>query len=117
MFEKIRKWIVKMFMREQDGYTFTGFSEKQPIKFYYCESDDTYYMGIRYGTMYYARPTLSGWSIEMSRYLDWESLKMSEPKEIDFQIWIHGILNNIHRQYKSLDKTTINNVSVFDNRH
>jgi hypothetical protein len=61
-------------------------------------------MGTRSDTMYYARPTLSGRSLEMSRYLDWDSLKISEPKEIDFQIWIHGVLDNIHTQYISKSK-------------
>ena len=101
MLNKIRIWLVKKLLKDTDGYTFTGFSEKQPIKFYYCDSNNTYYMGIRSGTMYYARPTLSGWSLEMSKYIDWDNLKISEPTEVDFTKWIHGILDNIHKQYIS----------------
>ena len=119
MLNKLRKWLIKKLTKDTDGYTFTGFSEGQPIKFYYCESNNTYYMGIRSDTMYYARPTLSGWSLEMSRYLDWDALKMSEPKVINFQTWIHGILANVHAQYMNnkSNLTNINNINTFDNRH
>jgi hypothetical protein len=32
--EKTRRHIIKLLIRSRDGYTFTGFSEGEPIKFY-----------------------------------------------------------------------------------
>ena len=106
MINKIRLWIIKNLLKDTDGYTFTGFGQDGvPLKFYYSKDNDTYYLGLRSGTMYYARPTLTGWSLEMSRYLPWgktiEDLTyMSEPKEIDFKRWIFGVLENINNQYR-----------------
>ena len=55
----------------EDGYTYTGFSEGEPIKFYYQDSTDTYLLGKRSDTMYYFKPTLTSWSSVSSRYLPW----------------------------------------------
>lgn len=104
MLNKLRLWIIKKLLKDADGYTFTGFSEEQPIKFYYCEDNGIYYLGKRSDNFYYARPTLGGWSLEMSRYLPWgktvDGYKYkTEPKEIEFKRWIYGILGNVHEQY------------------
>lgn len=72
--------------------------EEDVLKFYYCESQDEYYVGRRIGTMYYA--TVSPETFEMtfcmSRYLPWgkhivapdtlwkENTYPSEPQEISF---------------------------------
>jgi hypothetical protein len=114
MFNKIRKFLVKKLIHSEDGYTFTGFSGTEPIKFYYQEDTGKYLIGNRCETMYYFEPTLSGWSSYSSRYLPWgqtverwnpatkkiESFTYNEePHEIKFSTWRYGILEMIHKQY------------------
>jgi hypothetical protein len=104
--EKIRKSIVKALIRERDGYTFTGFSEGEPLKFYKQRKTGRYFVGMRGGTFYYAEPSLSGWCLHMSRHLDWSDERFGgEPVEVDFQDWMHGILDNIHDQYVLIAKS------------
>ena len=99
--EKIRSWLVKKLIRETDGYTFTGFSEGDPIKFYYQEGTGQYFIGKRLGNFYYGQMTLCGLSMRMSRWLDWSNEKLGgRPVEVDFQTWMYGMLDNIHDQYK-----------------
>ena len=114
MFEKIRKNLVNKLIRPEDGYTFTGFSGPEPIKFYYQEDTGKYLIGSRCETMYYFEPTLSGWSSYSSRYLPWgQTVEVwnpgtrkvepytykEEPHEIDFDHWRYGILEMIHEEY------------------
>lgn len=106
MKEKFRRWIIKKLLKDTDGYTYTGFSENQPIKFYYDENIQEYVIGYRSGNMYYTKPTLSGWQGYMSRYLPWnETINnfnyKSEPKEVSFQEWLFGIMNTVNKLYKS----------------
>ena len=108
---KLRLWAIKKLLKENDGYTYTGLTEGQPIKFYYSEDMDVYYLGKRSGNFYYGRPTLTGWSFEMSRYLPWGKRVdgyqyPDEPKEIDFKKWIYGVLDTIYKQHKeyNIDK-------------
>lgn len=106
LFNKIRLKLVKKLIRPDDGYTYTGFSEGDPIKFYYQEDTNKYLLGIRSGTMYYFVPTLSSWSSYASRYLPWGEKYYGhqykqEPQECDFQKWIFGIQENIWEEYKS----------------
>ena len=45
--------------------------EEDALKFYYCESEDDYYIGKRVGNFYYARYGETGFEWFMSRYLPW----------------------------------------------
>ena len=78
--------------------------EEDALKFYYCESEDDYYIGKRVGNFYYARYGETGFEWFMSRYLPWgehviapntlwkEHIYPSEPKEIPFFEWLQGFL-------------------------
>lgn len=78
--------------------------EENVLKFYYCESEDDYYIGKYMGNMYYAKYGEAGFVWFMSRYLPWgehvvaphtlwkEYTYPSEPKEIPFDKWIQGFL-------------------------
>lgn len=115
-FSNLRHRIVKKLIRPEDGYTYTGFSEGEPIKFYHQDGTDKYLVGNRSDNWYYFEPTLCGWRSYASKYLPWgqtvdecvfnpETKEMdphtygAEPKEIGFQKWMFGILDNINKQY------------------
>lgn len=78
--------------------------EEDTLKFYYCESEDDYYIGKRVGNFYYARYAETGFEWFMSRYLPWgkhvvkpntlwkEYTYPSEPKEIPFFEWLQGFV-------------------------
>lgn len=78
--------------------------EEDILKFYYCESEDEYYIGKRIDTMYYAKYSKTGFVWCMSRYLPWgehvvepntlwkEHTYPSEPKEIPFFEWLQGFI-------------------------
>lgn len=78
--------------------------EEDILKFYYCESEDDYYIGKRVGNFYYARYAETGFEWFMSRYLPWgehvvkpntlwkEYTYSSEPKEIPFFEWLQGFV-------------------------
>lgn len=78
--------------------------EEDILKFYYCESEDDYYIGKRVGNFYYARYGKTGFTWFMSRYLPWgehviapntlwkEHTYSSEPKEIPFFEWLQGFI-------------------------
>lgn len=78
--------------------------EEDVLKFYYCESEDDYYIGKRVENFYYARYGETGFEWFMSRYLPWgehvvkpntlwkEYTYPSEPKEIPFFEWLQGFL-------------------------
>lgn len=87
----------------------TRVKEEDVLKFYYCESRDTYYVGKRLDTMYYAEVMVytNGevcLNYKMSRFLTWgehvidessawkEHTYPSEPKEISFSEWLKGFL-------------------------
>ena len=68
-------------------------NEEDILKFYYCESEDDYYLGQRVQNMYYAKYEPGGFTWFMSRYLPWgEEGYPSEPKEIPFMEWIDGFI-------------------------
>ena len=68
-------------------------NEEDILKFYYCESEDDYYLGQRVQNMYYAKYGPRGFTWFMSRYLPWgEEGYPSEPKEIPFMEWIEGFI-------------------------
>lgn len=78
--------------------------EEDALKFYYCESEDDYYLGQRVENKYYARYGKTGFTWFMSRYLPWgehviapntlwkEHTYPSEPKEIPFFEWLQGFI-------------------------
>lgn len=79
-------------------------NEEDILKFYYCESEDDYYIGKRVGNFYYARYGETGFEWFISRYLPWgehviapntlwkEHIYPSEPKEIPFFEWLQGFI-------------------------
>ena len=78
--------------------------EENILKFYYCDSEDSYLVGLRVGNFYYAHYLDGGWVFDMSRYLPWgEHVKQestawkehtypSEPREINFSEWLKGFV-------------------------
>ena len=80
--------------------------EEDVYKFYYCKSEDDYYIGRRVDNFYYAKydPEFKTFVWCMSRYLPWgehvidentlwkEHTYSSEPIEIDFYDWIRGFI-------------------------
>ena len=84
------------------------FDDENQLKFYYCESEDSYLIGLRVDNFYYAHWHKGiGFVFDMSRYLPWgkhvvdentlwkEHTYPSEPKEIDFNTWIKGFIKSI----------------------
>lgn len=84
------------------------FDDESQIKFYYCESENSYLIGERVGNFYYAHWYHGiGFAFDMSRYLPWgehiiddktvwkEHTYPSEPIEIDFNTWIKGFVKMI----------------------
>ena len=78
--------------------------EEDILKFYYCDSEDSYLVGLRIGNFYYAHYIDGRWVFDMSRHLPWgehvvddksawkEHTYPSEPKEINFSEWINGFI-------------------------
>ena len=78
--------------------------EEDILKFYYCDSEDNYLVGLRIGNFYYAHYIDGRWVFDMSRYLPWgehvvddtaewkEYTYPSEPKEINFSEWLNGFI-------------------------
>lgn len=56
--------------------------EENSLKFYYCESENSYLIGIRIGTFYYDHSS------------EWEKCTYpAKLKEIDFSDWLNGFIN------------------------
>ena len=78
--------------------------EEDVVKFYYCESEDDYYIGKRIQNMYYAKYSSGSFTWFMSRFLPWgehviapeaawkEYTYPTEPKEIPFTEWLDGFI-------------------------
>lgn len=78
--------------------------EEDILKFYYCDSEDNYLVGLRIGNFYYAHYIDGRWVFDMSRHLPWgkhvvddtaawkEYTYPSEPREINFSEWINGFI-------------------------
>lgn len=76
--------------------------EENITKFYYCESEDDYYIGQRHQNMYFAKYNDGVWTWFMSRCLPWGHCVVaphtswkkytfpSAPKEIPFTEWFEG---------------------------
>lgn len=97
--------------------------EPSAYKFYYCESEDSYLLGRRLDTLYYAHWNDGlGFAWDMSRYLPWgehvvapstawkEHTYPSEPKEIDTSEWFKGFL--AQRLSASQHMPTVDTVEV-----
>lgn len=99
--------------------------EEDILKFYYCESEDDYYIGKRIDTLYYAKYGKTGFTWFMSRYLPWgkhvvgsntlwkEHTYPSEPKEIPFFEWVQGFLKKycggtVEEMQKAMEKQKAN---------
>lgn len=96
LFNNLRHRIVEKLIRPEDGYTFTGFMEDQPVKLYHELSSDTYlFSRMKSGEWTYFEPTLSGWKEHKNGHL---------VHPADFQLWMCGVLDNIHTQY--MDRLT-----------
>ena len=79
--------------------------EEDILKFYYCDSEDGYLVGLRIGNFYYAHHIDGRWVFDMSRHLPWgehvvddtsawkEHTYPSEPREINFSDWLNGFIN------------------------
>lgn len=103
LFNSIRQGIVKKLIRpEEDGYLPVG---DKDIKFYYNEQNDIYLLGMYTDNGYYNKPTLMGWR---------DGWVHSDPiKEIPFDKWIYGVLDNIGEQYsKRLDALTVQDIKI-----
>ena len=78
--------------------------EENILKFYYCDSEDSYLVGLRIGNFYYAHYIDGRWVFDMSRHLPWgehvvddtsawkEHTYPSEPREINFSEWLNGFI-------------------------
>lgn len=78
--------------------------EENILKFYYCDSEDSYLIGLRIDNFYYAHYLDGSWVFDMSRYLPWgEHVKQestawkehtypSKPREINFSEWLKGFV-------------------------
>lgn len=101
LFNNLRKRIVCKLIRPEDGYTFTGFSRDEPIRCYYHKSKNMYIVSMYDDDgNYYFKPTLTGWVPYCTDH--------EKPDEIDFQKWLHGILENIYNEYYE----RLNNISL-----
>ena len=87
MLNNLRKRIVNKLIRSEDGYTYTG----KLVKFCYSEKEGKYILCSESEYGYYLEPTLTGWK-------DAEIYGFGL-EEIDFNKWIHGVLDNICTQY------------------
>lgn len=92
VFENLRKRIVQKLIRPEDGYIYTGLAaEGQPIKFYYNKEKSKYLLGMRTKDEDYLIPALTGW-VDGRAFAD-------GIQEVDFKMWIHGVLDNVCDQY------------------
>ena len=78
--------------------------EEDILKFYYCDSEDSYLVGLRIDNFYYAHYIDGRWVFDMSRYLPWGEHVIdgisawkgytypSEPREINFSEWLNGFI-------------------------
>lgn len=80
--------------------------EESILKFYYCKSEDDYYIGQKVGNFYYAKydKNCNEFVWCMTRYLPWgehvvgentawkEHTYPSEPIEIGFNEWLKGFI-------------------------
>lgn len=97
--------------------------EENTVKFYYCESEDDYYIGQRVQNMYYAKYDDGSFVWFLSRCLPWgqhviapctqwkEYTYPSEPKEIPLLEWLQGFLRKycggtVEKCSKAVEKQT-----------
>lgn len=87
LFNNLRKRIVHKLIRPEDGYTYTG----KLVRFCYSKKDNKYILCTESEYGYYLEPTLTGW-VDANLY-------GFGLEEIEFNKWIHGVLDNICTQY------------------
>lgn len=88
--------------------------EENALKFYYFEAENSYIVGKRADTMYYARveyvPSCNEFCMSyfMSRYLPWGTENYpKEPKEISLEEWLPGFIRqNQEVLFKAFHKDT-----------
>ena len=93
----IRAWM--------ESKTQNGLDDETRLRFYYCDSEDSYLLGSRLDNFFYARWHKElGFVWEMSRYLPWgehvvapntlwkEYTYSSEPREIGRDEWFKGFI-------------------------
>jgi len=101
LFKNLRKRLVHKLLRPEDGYTFTDFVSNEPIKFYYEEDTDQYFL---YMSPFYFVPTLTGWRAYVNE---------CHPKEIPFKKWVYGILGNVCDEYSArLDNISLSELKT-----
>lgn len=91
LFNGLRKRIVNKLIRPDDGYIYTGSTDGEQVGFYYDEYTDQYVLSMKSKYDKYFVPSLTGWRIYIGKY--------EELKEVTFQKWIYGILDNICDEY------------------
>ena len=100
--------------------------EPPAYKFYYCESENSYLLGRRMDTMYYAHwYDGCGFVWDMSRYLPWgehvvaphtawkEHTYPSEPKEIGSSEWFKGFLAQRLSASQRREKAAVEDLSIY----
>lgn len=101
MLNKLRLWLIKKLLKDSDGYVNLGFSENEPINFYYDENIKKYVLGKRSGNFYYAELKICGLCYYSSRYLNWNE-NHKEPRIVLFKEWVYGVLEQFNEEYKQL---------------
>lgn len=103
--------LIEQVTQERDANNEKGY------RFYYCESEDEYLLGHRFGNMYYAHWRNGSFCWDMSRYLPWgETVDghergcawglhtfPSEPKEIGAYEWFQGFMEQRLREGQTKD--------------
>jgi len=95
--QDIRKWM--------EQKTQNGLDDETRLRFFYCDSEDSYLLGQRLHNFFYARwDNRLGFVWQMSRYLPWgehviapntlwkEHTYCSEPREIGQDEWFKGFI-------------------------
>lgn len=98
------------FIKNELYFECLGCSKADALKFYYCESEDDYYLGQRVDNFYYAKynEECKEFVWCMSRYLPWgehvtdksslwkKHRYPSEPVEISFNDWLKGFIQKYY---------------------
>ena len=104
LFNNLRKRIVDKLIRPEDGYTHTG----RPVRFCYNPKTDKYILCSESEYGYYLEPTLTGWTDA--------NIYGCGLQEIEFNKWIHGVLDNVCVQYfERLDNLSMQELKSIHN--
>lgn len=102
MIDKIRMYLIKKLLKEDDGYVYLGLVGGSPVNFFYDEDLKEYVLGYRIGNFYYAQIRPYGLCGYKSRYLPWgETINGyaygKEPEKVSFPEWIDGVITQLRR--------------------